>query len=802
MDGVDQLDWLGHDLISVDLGPRKISYASPSAAARLRASRADLELIELRGPALEALLERLFVDPETRRRMASLLEAQPPHAEKFEYRVLDDGVERWREASVRVTETASGPQLDVVSRDITDLVEVRRAAEVAEGMRRIGEAVHSAPDLDAALRSVSELVREQLRVDRSVVAVFGARGEALVGTVGLTGAAPPPPIFDWSSLATFVEQHGRVCQFEDLGSVGLDLDHLVRAGFARLAMGFVGAATDFFGVVSIARVDAAPFSVAEMTFLGEVADRLAGPLAQKALEDERRRSAARAAEAEERLRTALDAADIGIWEFDARTEFVRWDEYCFALWEFDPAGGPQRAAALERIHPDDRATLAKAYARAADPSGPGGFRVEYRYEAPRGLKHLAARGRFHFDPEGRPVRFIGTLQDVSDARRLEGKLVAQQKLESLGVLAGGIAHDFNNLLVGVLGNAGLAKLELPPSSPVLDYVDGIESAALRASELTRQLLAYAGKARFVISSIDLRALVEEMGHLLTAVIGKGVVLRYQFGAGVPLVRGDATQLRQVVMNLITNASDAIGERSGIVTLATSLITADRRYLEETLLDDSLEPGDYVCLQVSDTGIGMDAATQARIFEPFFTTKFTGRGLGLAAVQGILHAHRGSLKVYSEVGRGSTFKLLLPAADGPPDLENEVPPVLGSTSGATILVVDDEPVVRNMTKRVLTNAGYRVLVAGDGEEGVEVFRTHRAEIEAVILDVTMPRMGGEEAFRHLRSIEPRVRVILVSGYSEQEATSQFAGKGLSAFLEKPYRPTVLLEKLRAVLAEAD
>jgi CheY-like chemotaxis protein len=256
------------------------------------------------------------------------------------------------------------------------------------------------------------------------------------------------------------------------------------------------------------------------------------------------------------------------------------------------------------------------------------------------------------------------------------------------------------------------------------------------------------------------------------------------------------------MNLITNASDAIGERSGIVTLATSLITADRTYLEETLLDDSLEPGDYVCLQVSDTGIGMDAATQARIFEPFFTTKFTGRGLGLAAVQGILHAHRGSLKVYSEVGRGSTFKLLLPAADGPPDLESEVPRLLGSTSSATILVVDDEPVVRNMTKRVLTNAGYRVLVAGDGEEGVEVFRTHRAEIGAVILDVTMPRMGGEEAFRHLRSIEPRVRVILVSGYSEQEATSQFAGKGLSAFLEKPYRPTVLLEKLRAVLAEAE
>ena len=391
-------------------------------------------------------------------------------------------------------------------------------------------------------------------------------------------------------------------------------------------------------------------------------------------------------------------------------------------------------------------------------------------------------------------------QEVA-ARKLEQKLQHAQKLESLGVLAGGIAHDFNNLLVGILGNAGLALSELPPEAPVRAEIDAIQTAAIRASELTRQLLAYAGRGRFVIGRLNLGRLVEEMGYLLSAVIPKNVVLKYHLAAGLPAVEGDPTQLRQVVMNLITNAAEAIGTRSGIITIATSLIHAESSYLADTYLDDALATGYYVCLEVSDTGAGMSPETKAKIFDPFFTTKFTGRGLGLAAVLGILRAHRGAVKVYSEVGRGTTFKMLLPAVEGAADLVDMASRAERRQVGdGTILVVDDEESIRNVTRRILERWGFKALLASDGVEGVELFRAHKDEIRAVVLDVTMPRMGGEETFRQLRQIQPTVKVLLSSGYSEQEATSRFAGKGLAGFLEKPFRPQDLIDRLQAMLSD--
>jgi signal transduction histidine kinase/CheY-like chemotaxis protein len=394
---------------------------------------------------------------------------------------------------------------------------------------------------------------------------------------------------------------------------------------------------------------------------------------------------------------------------------------------------------------------------------------------------------------------LAIMTDITEARKLEAKVLHAQKLESLGVLAGGIAHDFNNLLVGILGNAGLALDELPPEAPARDRLEDIQTAAIRASELTKQLLAYAGKGRFVIGRIDLRRLVEEMGHLLSAVIPKNVLIKYTFAANLPLVEGDATQLRQVVMNLITNAADAVGTRSGIITVGTSLIEVDRAYLADTYLDESLPGGYYVSLEVSDTGVGMTPETRMKIFDPFFTTKFTGRGLGLAAVIGILRSHRAAIKVYSEVGRGSTFRVLFPAVEGAADSLRGAGPLQTAWRGSgTILVVDDDEAVRNVSKRILERAGFRVLVAVDGVDGIAVFREHQSEVRAVLLDVTMPRMGGEEAFRQLRQLAPEVRVLLSSGYSAQEATSRFAGKGLAGFVEKPFTPQELIERLRAVL----
>lgn len=385
--------------------------------------------------------------------------------------------------------------------------------------------------------------------------------------------------------------------------------------------------------------------------------------------------------------------------------------------------------------------------------------------------------------------------------KLEAQVHHTQKLESLGVLAGGIAHDFNNLLMGVLGNASLALMELPPESPARESVNHIEKAAMRAAELARQMLAYSGKGRFVIQKINLSKLVEEMTHLLQVSISKKVFLRYNFADNLPAIEGDATQIRQVIMNLITNASDAIGDKSGVITITTGLIETDSTYLESTYLKDDLPGGYYVFLEVSDTGCGMDEETRARIFDPFFTTKFTGRGLGLAAVLGIVRGHKGTVKVYSEAGRGTTFKILLPCCDSQEDTqENHVESTRKDWVGTgTILIVDDEESVRYISKRILESHGFKVLTANDGREGVKAYEAQKETIDLVLLDMTMPHMDGEEAFRELRLINPDVHVILTSGYTEQEATARFTGKGLAGFIQKPFLPSSLLEIVRNKLS---
>ena len=385
-------------------------------------------------------------------------------------------------------------------------------------------------------------------------------------------------------------------------------------------------------------------------------------------------------------------------------------------------------------------------------------------------------------------------------RNLEAKLQQAQKLESLGVLAGGIAHDFNNLLMGVLGNAEVALLELPPESPARGDLQHITTAALRAAELTKQMLAYSGKGKFVVQGLNLTKLVEEMAELLQVSISKNVVLKYNFAKNLPAIEADASQIRQVVMNLIINASEAIGEKSGVVTVSTSVIEADRSYLTETYLDENLPEGCYVSLEVADTGCGMDEQTQKKIFDPFFTTKFTGRGLGLAAVLGIVRGHGGAVKIYSQPQRGSTFKVLFPASQQPAAEES-----VGTSAteqewrgSGVILVVDDEETVRIAAKLMLERRGFTVLTAEDGRAALEVFRSRVDEIVVVLLDLTMPHLDGEETFRELRRIRSDVRVILSSGYDEQETTSRFAGKGLAGFLQKPYGVGPLGEKIRQVL----
>jgi len=463
--------------------------------------------------------------------------------------------------------------------------------------------------------------------------------------------------------------------------------------------------------------------------------------------------------------------------------------------------------ALRVMHPDERSAVVRAMQRliAGEPIGPLVYRHRNRAGAWRwletyGVPRPTAEGRYAAVAITRDI--TEKVEAEEEARRLQEQLLQSQKLDSLGVLAGGIAHDFNNLLVGILGNASMALAEISADSPLRETLEGIEVSALRAGELTNQMLAYSGKGRFVIEPLDVNALVEEMAHLLEASISKKAVLRFDLAQSLPAVDGDGTQLRQLVMNLITNASDALGSEAGALEVRTRVLDEPQLWELGSSPETEIPDGPVVMLEISDTGCGMDPSTISRIFDPFFTTKFTGRGLGLAAALGIVRGHRGRIDVHSKAGDGTCFRVLLPASEQKPlpAIAPAAPSEQRCAARGTILVADDEEVVRSMARRILEQAGFDVLTASDGRDAIECFREHAAEVSAVLLDLTMPRLGGEEALRVLRQIHPEVRVVVTSGYSESDIATRFRGQELDGFLQKPFRAADLVECMTLALED--
>ena len=522
-----------------------------------------------------------------------------------------------------------------------------------------------------------------------------------------------------------------------------------------------------------------------------------------------RKQAQEALEASEsRYRELYDNAPVGYHQLDAEGRIVRinrteLDMLGYApeevigkpIWEFVVEKEESRVSTDGKIRGEIRPGQA--------------FERTYKRKDGTSLPVLI-EDRILKNEKGEIIGIRSTLQDITERKRaenekqhLESQIQHAQKLESLGVLAGGIAHDFNNLLMGILGNADLALMGLSPVSPIRENLEDIEKASLRAADLCKQMLAYSGKGRFVIESIDLNELVREMAHILEVSISKRATLRRSFQEDLPLIEADATQVRQVVMNLITNASEALGDKDGVISITTGVVECDRKYLLTTYLDEELPEGRYVSLEVSDTGCGMDQETQKKLFDPFFTTKFLGRGLGMAAAIGIMRGHRGAIKVYSEVGKGTSLKVLFPALpSGDPAtlslLDQSQEATLNFKGSGTILFVDDEETVSAVGRRMLEHAGFAVITATDGRQAVEMFREIADEVVCVVLDLTMPHMDGEEAFRELRRIRPDIRVILSSGYNQQDVTQRFAGKGLAGFVQKPYQFTDLINELSRVL----
>ena len=447
---------------------------------------------------------------------------------------------------------------------------------------------------------------------------------------------------------------------------------------------------------------------------------------------------------------------------------------------------------LDFVHPEYRARIARRIQSIYDGEDAGSL-LEEKLVRPDGSivwAEIAARG---VDYLGRPASLV-VITDISERKRVEEERLAfetqllhAQKLESLGVLAGGIAHDFNNLLMGILGRADLARLSLDrPDGPAAEHLAALDTAANRAAELARQLLAYSGRGQTVIEPVELRDLVEELTHLLDVTISKKARIGFHFAEQPLVVEGDATQLRQIVMNLIANASEALGDESGTIHVTAAVLPCDRAYLDRLYGGGDLPEGSYAFFEVSDTGSGIDPETLPRIFDPFYTTKFTGRGLGLAAVIGIVRAHRGAIDVESRPGLGTRFRVLLPLAGGATlPAARPQPGAEGWRATGTVLLVDDDETVRTVTSAMLEHVGLTVVTARDGCEAVQIFGEAPESFDCVLLDLTMPGMDGEELLRELKYLSPDVRVVLCSGYDEQDVARRFVGQGVAGFLQKPY-----------------
>lgn len=385
--------------------------------------------------------------------------------------------------------------------------------------------------------------------------------------------------------------------------------------------------------------------------------------------------------------------------------------------------------------------------------------------------------------------------------RQEEALRRTQKLESLGLMAGSISHDFNNLLVAMLGQSSLALAKVRARDPARVHIEKVVGAAERATDLTNQLLAYSGRGHFEFRRFDLNEAIRESLHLFDVAIPKAVRIETDLSPSLPPVEADTGQMQQVFMNLVMNAAESIHKDAGQVTIRTKikeLVPGDPRYGQYT--NEALAGGSYVALEVQDDGAGMDPGAMSRIFDPFFTTKPTGHGLGLAAVLGIVRGHRGGLSVASELGSGTTFSLVFPAGDaGMPATPAEVTTPPSVAVAGQVLVIDDEEAVRDAVTDFLTYAGMHVLRASGGAEGLTLYGKHGAEIDLVVLDLSMPEMSGEETLERLRALNPDVRVLLSSGYDESEVARRFTGKRLAGFIQKPYRPNELIAKVGALLA---
>lgn len=457
------------------------------------------------------------------------------------------------------------------------------------------------------------------------------------------------------------------------------------------------------------------------------------------------------------------------------------------------------------VHPDDvvrQTRELEEYSR----KGVKEFSTEFRlFDSQGGVRWMNDRTRAIADDTGKITHYESVMWDVTDPKRTEQALRNAQKMESLGVLAGGIAHDFNNVLQGIFGQASLALTRLEAHHPAYQSVHKLEVASLRAAELTRQLLAYSGRALFHLTPLSLNDVIAENMDVLRNSVTGTVDFTFSLDPSLEPVNADAGQVGQLLKNIVINSGEAIGERRGTIDIKTKMTDlTEEGAARWSRGGDKVPPGRFAVLEVADNGCGMSDETLEKIFDPFYSTKYIGRGLGLAAVLGIVRGHKGAIQVTSRLGEGSTFRIIFPVLREIGQLKSESaspqprePRTRQSNEAPAILVIDDEEAVRDIVKEILESSGYTVIIASSGEQGLELFRQHETSIALALVDLSMPGIGGEETLRRLRSLSPSLLIILSSGYSESEVAERFPTEKPDAFIQKPYKPAALLELIRSL-----
>jgi two-component system cell cycle sensor histidine kinase/response regulator CckA len=653
-------------------------------------------------------------------------------------------------------------------------------------------------DITDQRQMVSELAAEQRRYSGLVNKLDGIVWEVDAQSYQFRFVSPQAerilgyPLRDWLEVPSFWQDH--IHPDDRNWAIGFCVDSTQRLqdhSFEYRMIAADGRIVWFHDAVTVEVVDGAPATLRGV--MVDITDR-------KRVEHALR-------ESEERLRAVVsNTPNVAIQWYDRDGRVRMWNDASVAMFGFTAAEAVGQTLD-QLIHtPEETATFLATLAnigRTGACLGP----TEYTFRRRNGEPGVCLSSLFRIPGDDRGDWFVCMDVDITERkraeeerRRLEAQILHSQKLESLGVLAGGIAHDFNNLLTAVMGNAGLAQLQLPEESPVRSLLNEVERAARRAAELTSQMLAYAGKGQFHIQPLQLDCVVREMTELLATVVSKKA--RFDFDLQPARTAGDATQIRQIVMNLLTNASDALDGEAGAIVVRTRVRALSASELRSPYLPDQLPAGEYALLEVEDTGSGMSNETLHRLFDPFYTTKFTGRGLGLAAVLGIVRSHRGTIQVTSVPDRGTLFLVCLPLApDECAGNDDCTGPVPQSSGRGTVLIVEDEATVRLLAQRILESDGFHVRTAENGHDGLATFDRYRADIVAVLVDLTMPSMDGAELLQHIRQRDATMPVLMMSGYSETDVAQRLPGTSSSGFIGKPFQPDELLSRVKQSLPTA-